>query len=96
MSSTRYAVRHTSQIKRDLRLMAKQGKDLSVFEAVVEKLANGKPLELSNKDHALSGEYKGCRECHIRPDWLLLYEVDNNTLYLHLIRTGSHSELLAK
>jgi len=60
---------------------------------ILGKLANKEPLEESNHDHGLSGKYKGCRECHIQPDWLLIYQVDNETLYLYLMRTSSHAEL---
>jgi len=60
---------------------------------VIERLANGQPLEEKYRDHDLSGDYKGCRECHVEPDWLLIYEIDNGVLVLMLYRVGSHSEL---
>ncbi|GAA8697379.1 type II toxin-antitoxin system mRNA interferase toxin, RelE/StbE family [Helicobacter pylori] len=65
--------------------------DLEVFDLVVEKLRNKIPLDEKFKDHALVGEYKGCRECHIKPDVLLVYRIQNNVLTL--VRLGSHSEL---
>lgn len=79
--------------KNDLKLAKKQGKDIEKLFAVVEKLASGEVLEAKYKDHDLTGSYKGCRECHIEPDWLLVYEIFNNTLVLVLYRVGSHSEL---
>ena len=59
----------------------------------IKKLAAGEPLPEKNRDHQLSGDYAGCRECHITPDWLLIYEVDGDELILYLTRTGSHSDL---
>ena len=60
---------------------------------IINKLALGEPLPSKNRDHQLSGNYKGCRECHITPDWLLIYELDGEDLFLYLTRTGSHSDL---
>ena len=60
---------------------------------VVKKLAVGEPLPQKNRDHALIGNYAGCRECHITPDWLLIYEIDHEELILYLTRTGTHSDL---
>ena len=88
-----YEVRFTSQFKKDLKLAKKQGRDTEKLFAVIEQLANGQPLEEKYRDHALSGNYKGCRECHVEPDWLLIYEIDNGILVLMLYRVGSHSEL---
>lgn len=70
----KYEVKFTSQFKRDLKLAQKQHKDISDLMAVIEQLANGKTLDPKYHDHDLSGNYKGCRECHIEPDWLLIYE----------------------
>lgn len=89
----KYEVKFTNQFKKDLKLAKKQGKDIEKLFAVVEKLAFGEVLEAKYKDHDLTGSYKGCRECHIEPDWLLVYEIFNNTLVLVLYRVGSHSEL---
>ena len=89
----KYEVKFTNQFKKDLKLAQKQGKDIEKLFAVVEKLAFGEPLEAKYRDHDLSGNYKGCRECHIEPDWLLVYEIYDNTLVLMLYRLGSHSEL---
>jgi mRNA interferase YafQ len=96
VAETLLVVKASSRFKKDLKRIEKQGLSTRELEAVVEKLANGVSLEPVYYDHALGGEYKGCRECHIRPDWLLIYEVDDNTLYLYLMRTGSHSELFSR
>ena len=63
------------------------------METVIDMLANEQPLPEKYKDHALTGDWKGFRECHIQPDWLLIYEINNNELILYLTRTGSHSDL---
>ena len=89
----KYEVRFTTQFKKDLKLAKKQGKDTEKLFAVIEKLANGETLEEKYRDHDLSGNYKGCRECHIEPDWLLVYEVIDDVLVLMLYRDGSHSDL---
>ncbi len=60
---------------------------------MVNTLASGEPLSEKHKDHSLSGNYTGCRECHITPDWLLIYEIEDNELILYLTRTGTHSDL---
>ena len=89
----KYEVKRTSKFKKDYKLILKRKYDLSLFEKVVRILANGEKLPSEYNDHALKGEYIGSRECHITPDWLLVYEIDENTLYLYLTRTGSHSDL---
>lgn len=71
----------------------KRGYDSKLLEEVIQKLANGEQLPEKNKDHSLSGEYTGCRECHIIPDWLLIYKIDKGDLILYLTRTGTHSDL---
>ena len=63
------------------------------MEEIIKKSEKGEQLPDKNKDHLLSGEYTGCRECHISPDWLLIYEIDNGELILYLMRTGTHSDL---
>lgn len=83
----------SNQFKRDLKLLAKRKLNLDLLEEVVEKLANQQPLEKKNKDHAFTRNYVGFRECHIQPDWLLIYRIDDDRLYLFLSRTGSHSDL---
>ena len=78
---------------KDIKLAKKQGKDIDKLFYVIGVLANGETLDEKYRDHDLSGNFKGCRECHIEPDWLLIYEIDNNVLVLVLNRVGSHSEL---
>ena len=89
----KYEVRFSGQFKKDIKLAKKQGKDIDKLFAVVEQLANRIPLEPKYKDHLLTGNYSGCRECHIEPDWLLIYEVFDDVLVLLLSRVGSHSDL---
>ena len=89
----KYGIVLTSMFKKDLKLVKKRGYDLSLLTSVVDTLAMGKPLDEKYKDHNLVGNYKGCRECHITPDWLLIYEVSDNELILYLTRTGTHSDL---
>ena len=89
----KYEVRFTNQFKKDIKLAKKQGKDIDKLFDVIAILANGEMLDEKYRDHDLSGSFKGCRECHIEPDWLLIYEIDNNVLILVLNRVGSHSEL---
>lgn len=89
----KYEVRFTNQFKKDIKLAKKQGKDIDKLFDVIGILANGETLAEKYRDHDLSGNFKGCRECHIEPDWLLIYEIDNNVLVLVLNRVGSHSEL---
>ena len=84
----------TTQFKKDYKLAMKRGLDISLLDDVIRQLAEGKSLQPKYKDHNLSGNWAGYKECHIKPDWLLIYLVDNNELVLTLIRTGSHSDLL--
>lgn len=89
----KYEVKFTNQFKKDVKLAKKQGKNLDKMYDVIEKIANGESLDIKYRDHALTGNYKGCRECHVEPDWLLIYEVVDQVLVLVLYRLGSHSEL---
>ncbi len=89
----KYEIRFTGQFKKDLKAAEKQGKKAEKLFAVVGKLANGETLEEKYRDHGLSGNYRGCRECHIEPDWLLIYEIFDDILVLVLNRVGSHAEL---
>ena len=89
----KYEIKFTSQFKKELKVAKKQGKDLEKLFTVVEKLANGEVLDLRYRDHSLQGNYMGCRECHIEPNWLLVYEIIDDVLVLMLYRIGSHSEL---
>lgn len=82
-----------SSFKRDLKRIKKAGLDMNKLFTVVEKLANDEILEENYREHKLTGNYTGCRECHIEPDWLLIYEKVDDNLILILNRTGSHSDL---
>lgn len=86
-------IKYQAAFKRDYKRIVKRGYDTRLLEQVIELLAEQKPLPEKFRDHDLTGNYKGCRECHIQPDWLLVYEVNNDELILYLIRTGSHSDL---
>ncbi len=85
------AIFQTSQFKRDFKRIRKRGKDLSKLKEVVSSIAKGEALEERHHDHALSGKWSGSRDCHIEPDWILIYRADGESLYLE--RTGSHSDL---
>ena len=80
-----------ARFRKDMELARRRGKDLSKLSKAVELLASGKPLPASYRDHALKGEFKGYRDCHLEPDWLLIYAQTRQTL--QLVRTGSHSDL---
>ena len=82
-----------SSFKKDLKRIKKAGLDMNKLFTVVEKLANDEILEENYRDHKLAGNNTGCRECHIEPDWLLIYEKIGTSLILILNRTGSHSDL---
>ena len=84
---------YTTKIKRDVKLLKKRGYDFKKFAKVVDILRNGEKLPEKYKDHKLTGEYEGQRECHIEPDWLLIYKIEDNLLILTLTRTGTHSDL---
>lgn len=86
-------IKYHTMFKKDFKRIKKRGYDISRLEKIVELLANEVPLPEQFKDHNLSGNYNGFRECHIAPDLLLIYQVNNNELVLVLSRTGSHSDL---
>lgn len=89
----KYDVEFTNKFKKELKIAKKQNKDLNKLYDVIEKLANGEALDIKYRDHELAGKYKGTRECHIEPDWLLVYEIKDEILVLILYRLNSHSEL---
>ena len=91
----KYEVIYSNQFKKSLKKMLKQGKDIKKLDSIIEKLAKKEHLEIKNRDHALYDDkkYKGCRDCHIEPDWLLIYKYLENELILLLVNTGSHGEL---
>lgn len=90
---TLYTVKPTKKFQHDLKRVQKRGYDISLLTDIIKKLADGETLPPKYCDHQLSGDLKDCRECHIQPDWLLMYEKDEFNLYLYLMRTGSHSDL---
>ena len=89
----KYTLKPTTKFQKDLKKAQKRGCDIGELNKVIKTLANGEKLEKKYNDHSLSGAFQGKRECHINPDWLLIYEQDDNDLYLYLVRTGSHSDL---
>jgi len=86
-------LRYSARFKKDFKLVQKRGYDINLFEKIVFLLCSESPLPPKHKDHALSGSYLGFRECHINPDWLLIYKIEREILILSLTRTGTHSEL---
>ncbi|MEB5927462.1 type II toxin-antitoxin system YafQ family toxin [Enterococcus faecalis] len=84
---------YTNQFKKDFKKAKKQGKNLEKLKEVIVLLQEQQTLPLKYKDHALTGNYIGTRECHIEPDWLLIYKIDGDKLILTSARIGSHSEL---
>jgi len=84
-------IQRTSQFKKDVKRLEKRGKDLSKLKEALQALVSGVELAAPYRDHVLVGQYKGSRECHLEPDWLLIYERTETELVL--IRTGSHSDL---
>jgi mRNA interferase YafQ len=85
------SILRTNQFKKDYKLSKKQGREIDKLVEVIEKLACEEKLEQKHREHQLHGSYKDCRECHITPDWLLIYKIEDNNLIL--IRNGSHSDL---
>jgi len=90
---TKYKTRFTNEMKRQVKLMIKRGKDINKLDCVIKILASGCRLPEKYKDHSLSGNYFGYRECHIEPDWLLVYKIIENELILIAVTTGTHSDL---
>lgn len=94
----KYELVLTTKFKKQYKKIAKQGKDLDKLDFVIDKLAKKEPLDYKYKDHQLINDkyYKDCRECHIEPDWLLVYQYRDNQLELLLFSTGSHTEVFKK
>ena len=88
------SVSQTTQFVRDVKRMRKRGKNLEKLKVLVTKLSKTEPLDPKHRDHPLIGPWKNCRDCHIEPDWILIYSADPHSL--HLERTGSHSDLFKK
>ena len=86
-------IKYQTAFKKDYKRIKKRGYDTRLLKRTIELLAEGKGLPQEYRDHALSGDYSGCRECHIAPDWILVYEVIEKELLLYLSRTGTHSDI---
>lgn len=92
----KYKLVLSGRFKRDLKAAKKRGLNISLLDAVVDKLLQGIPLDKKYQDHALKGNWDGFRECHIQSDWLLIYLVEDDILTLTLVDTGTHADLLKK
>ncbi len=90
-----YDISRSTKFKRDIKRGQKQNKNMNKLKAVLDLLIEGKELPPKNKDHFLSGNWSGFRECHIEPDWLLIYRVNEQEKLLELVRLGSHSDLFS-
>ncbi len=93
-----YEIKYSKEFKKSLKKLIKQGKNIDKLLYVVDMLANKQQLDLKYKDHALYNDkrFKGCRDCHIEPDWVLIYKYLDKEIALLLVNTGSHSEVLDK
>ena len=96
MKETKLTVKLTTTFKKDYKMAMKRGRKLELIDKVITTLALGENLPNENRDHDLHGNWKGYRECHIQPDWLLIYKIEKDILVLTLTRTGPHSDLFAK
>ena len=92
----KYKIVPTKKFAKDIKAAKKRSYDLALLDEIIKKLANDIPLPRKNKDHSLKGKFKNLRECHVLPDWLLVYEKDAGELYLYLMRTGTHSDLFGE
>lgn len=93
---SKYDVSWTGQFKKDYKLARKRNLNIELLDEIIRKLARGEELPKENRDHALSGNWLGYRECHIQSDWLLIYRVEEGLLILTLTRTGTRSDLFGK
>lgn len=89
----KYTIEISSKFKKDYKLAKKRGYNMALLQEVVDLLASGETLPDKYRDHSLTGDYDGYRECHVLPDWLLIYRIENDLLILGLTRTGTHSDL---
>ena len=89
----KYRAKPTTRFQKDLKRVQKRGYDIDKLKTVIRMLAEGETLASKYKDHPLTGDFSGCRECHIEPDWLLVYEIYEDELILYLTRTGTRSDL---
>ena len=88
-----YTIKPTTKFSRDLKRIEKRGYKIDLLTEIIKQLAAGVRLDEKYRDHPLKGNYEGCRECHITPDWLMIYEISDGELFLYLTRTGTHSAL---
>ncbi|GAA4802086.1 type II toxin-antitoxin system YafQ family toxin [Olivibacter ginsenosidimutans] len=88
-----YSIFYSNKIKKDIRLAQKRGLNIALFKAIIQKLENNEPLPVKHKPHKLTGNYNGLWECHIQPDWLLIWEQNDEIKLISLIRTGTHADL---
>lgn len=97
-TNTKYKIKYSNEFKKSYKKLIKQGKDIEKLKVVINLLANQKKLDFKYKDHALYNDkrFKDCRDCHIEPDWVLIYKYLENEIVLLLVNTGSHSEVLDK
>ena len=92
----KYVLKYTTQLKKDYKLAMRRGLNIQLLDNAIRILASGEALPKEYKDHQLSGNWIGYRECHIQPNWLLIYHIEKDVLVLTLSRTGSHSDLFNK
>ena len=88
-----YKVQYSNKFKKQLKNLRARGYDMTLFETVVTMLSQGKPLPEKYSDHRLNGKWQGYRDCHIQPDWILIYRIDKGVLTLYLTETGTHADL---
>lgn len=96
MRKTKYTVKTATQFKKDYKLAVKRGLNIKILDEAIAALAMGEQLPEKSRDHALTGNWAGHRECHIFPDWLLVYRIEDDVLVLTLVRTGTHSDIFGK
>ena len=89
----KYSIIETNKFKNSLKRCAKRGYNKNLLKEVINMLAKGEQLPAKYNDHKLHGKYKNCRECHVEPDWLLVYKIEDDKLILTLTNTGTHSDL---
>ena len=94
--NNKYDIVWTSQFKKDYKLAMKRHLDIAQLDELIKMIASGDSLDPKYSDHPLSGNWKGYRECHVQPDWLLVYKLHNDTLILTLTRTGTHSDIFGE
>ncbi len=92
----KYTIKHTTKFEKDLKMVKKRNYDIGLLTEIIERLANGEELPKKYHDHKLKGNLSHLRECHIQPDWLLMYEIFEGDLILYLTRTGTHSDLFSQ